>query len=318
MKQLVVLSGKGGTGKTSITGALAALATNAVLVDCDVDAADLHLIVRPEIRERHEFTASEKAEIIQDRCIGCGICFECCKFDAIMKDEPSSGMSLPVYTVDLLSCEGCAVCHHICIDDAVKMTPVVSGEWYRSETAFGPMVHGRLGVAEANSGKLVSLLRATARSIANDQNRDTIIVDGPPGIGCPAIASLTGADYVLLVTEPTLSAFHDLKRVTDLIRHFELSAGICINKCDINLSIVDKIEQFAGREGFEVLGRLPYDRIFTEAQVAAKTIIEFADGDISRQLKSLWSDLRRRLEIVEKRRPVGVHTNAKNPNRTGD
>ncbi len=317
MKQLVILSGKGGTGKTSITGAFAALAENAVLVDCDVDAADLHLIVLPEILERHDFSASEKAEIIQDRCIQCGICYECCEFDAIIKDESYPDAALPVYTVDPLSCEGCAVCSYICLDKAVTMKPAVSGEWYRSDTRFGPMVHGRLGIAEANSGKLVALLREAARRIADDQNRDMIIIDGPPGIGCPAIASLTGADYVLLVTEPTLPALHDLTRIAGLIRHFHFTAGICINKCDINASVADQIDNFSRDNGFEILGRLPYDIIVTKAQVAARTVIEYTDGDISRNMRSLWTNVRRRLDDIESRRPAGVRMKTNNPNSTG-
>jgi MinD superfamily P-loop ATPase len=317
MKQLVILSGKGGTGKTSITGAFAALADNVVLADCDVDAADLHLIVRPEILERHDFTASEKAEIIQDRCIQCGICYESCEFDAIIRDESSPGAALPVYTVDPLSCEGCAVCSYVCLDRAVVMKPVVSGEWYRSGTRFGPMVHGRLGIAETNSGKLVALLRAEARRIAYEQNREVIIIDGPPGIGCPAIAALTGADYVLLVTEPALPALHDLKRVAGLIRHFNLTAGVCINKCDINAAMAEQIDDFCKQEGFEILGRIPYDIAVTKAQVAAKTIIEFADGDISLRLQSLWTNVWRRLDDVKSRKPAGVHMNIKKPNSKG-
>jgi MinD superfamily P-loop ATPase len=317
MKQLVILSGKGGTGKTSITGAFAALADNAVLVDCDVDAADLHLIVGPEIMERHDFSASEKAEIIQDMCIRCGICYECCEFDAIIRDESSPDTPLAVYRVDPMSCEGCAVCSHVCLDNAVAMKPVVSGEWYRSETRFGPMVHGRLGIAETNSGKLVTLLRAEARRIADDQNRDLIIIDGPPGIGCPAIASLTGADYVLLVTEPTLSALHDLGRVAELIRHFNLSAGICINKCDINTSVADQVVGFAESQGFQILGRLPYDIVMTKAQVAGKTIIEYTDTEISRHLRSLWTNVRRCLDNIESPRPIGVRVNTNNPNSFG-
>jgi len=316
MKQLVILSGKGGTGKTSITGALAALAKDAVLVDCDVDAADLHLIVHPEIRERHEFSAGEKAEIIQDRCTQCGVCHECCKFDAILKDESSPDTVLPVYGVDPLSCEGCALCHYICMDNAIEMKPTVSGHWFRSDTPFGPMVHGRLGIAESNSGKLVALLRATARGIANDHKRDIVIVDGPPGIGCPAIASLTGADYVLLVTEPTLSAFHDLKRIAGLIRHFNVDAGICVNKCDINSSVARQIEDYAGREGFEVLARLPYDNAVTEAQLAAGTIMEFTDSDFTTKMKSLWSSILHRLDDVDARK-TSIRVNIGNQKRNG-
>jgi MinD superfamily P-loop ATPase len=317
MKQLVVLSGKGGTGKTSITGAFAALAGDAVLVDCDVDAADLHLIVGTEIIERHDFSAGEKAEINQGLCTQCGICHECCEFDAIIRDESSRANLLPNYRVDPLKCEGCAVCSYVCLDRAVVMNPVISGEWYRSETRFGPMIHGQLGIGEANSGKMVALLREAARRTADDQGRDTVIIDGPPGIGCPAIASLTGADYVLLVTEPTLSALHDLRRAADLIRHFDIPAGVCINKCDINASVTDRIVDFATSERFKILGRLPYDIVMTKAQVAATTIIEYTDGDISAQLRSLWTNVRRRLEDIESRRPTGVRVNTNYPNRFG-
>jgi MinD superfamily P-loop ATPase len=317
MKQLVILSGKGGTGKTSITGAFAALAKNAVLADCDVDAADLHLILEPEILERHDFSAGEEAEIIQDVCIRCGVCYESCEFGAIIRDESSPENALPVYTVDPLSCEGCALCSYICLDRAVTMKPVVSGEWYRSNTRFGPMVHGRLDVAEANSGKLVTLLCVEARRIAEDQMRDTVIVDGPPGIGCPVIASVTGADYVLLVTEPTLPAIHDLMRIAELIRHFKLRAGIAINKWDINASPADRIEDFAEREGFEILGRLPYDIVITRAQVAAMTVIEYTDSDISGHLRTLWANVRQRLDDIDVRKQTGAAVNPNNPNSFG-
>jgi MinD superfamily P-loop ATPase len=197
------------------------------------------------------------------------------------------------------------------------MKPSISGEWYRSETPFGPMFHGRLGIAEANSGKLVALLRSKARGLAQNQNWDIVIIDGPPGIGCPTIASLMGSDYVLLVTEPTLSAFHDLRRIADLIRHFNLTAGICINKFDINASVTDQIKEFAERSGFDMLGTLPYDDACTGAQIAGKTVIEYTDGPVSRHLHALWSNIRQQLHKIEMKKPAGINTKIENPKSDG-
>ncbi len=295
MRELVVLSGKGGTGKTSLVGSLAALAERKVLVDCDVDAANLHLIVEPEIRQRQQFISGKKAVINNARCTGCGLCLVHCRFDAIIQEETDSDEEQYRFRCDPLRCEGCGVCAYVCPEDTIEMRDNVSGEWYVSNTRYGPMVHGHLGIAEGNSGKLVSLLRERARSIAHEKNLDLIIVDGPPGIGCPVIASLTGADYVLIVTEPSLSALHDLKRLLQLVGHFKIPAGLCINKADINPSVAGQIKDYASQQAVRLLAEIAYDSTVTESQAAGKTMIEYIENDSTRQIRSLWTNLRTEL-----------------------
>ncbi len=288
MFELTVVSGKGGTGKTSLVGSLSALAKNKIVVDCDVDAADLHLIIDHEIQRSNDFIAGSKAEVNQELCTGCGICVDYCRFDAIKYDRD-------YFHVLPLACEGCGVCRHFCPEDAIDFRPVKSGEWFVSKSRYGPFVHARLGIAQSNSGRLVSLLRQEARQIAAEKNLDMIIVDGPPGIGCPVIASITGADFVLLVTEPSLSAFHDMRRLIELIDHFEIRSGICINKYDINPDLSRKIEQFANEHELDVMGRIPFDNDITRAQVEGMNLIEFSDGQAAGQIKMLWEELKRRV-----------------------
>jgi len=223
MKEVVVLSGKGGTGKTSLVGSFAAIAQSKVLADCDVDAADLHLLLNPEQKEENEFWSGQVAVIDGEKCTECGLCQELCYFHAISD-----------FKVDPVSCEGCGFCYHACPDKAITMTECLSGHWFVSQTRYGPLVHARLGIAEENSGKLVAVVRQNARSIAERENHEYIITDGPPGIGCPVISSLSGTDLALLVTEPTLSGIHDLERVLGVCRHFGVPALVCVNKYDIN------------------------------------------------------------------------------------
>jgi len=246
MKEIVVLSGKGGTGKTSIVGSFAALAKNKVLADCDVDAADLHLILNPAVRENHEFWSGQTAVIDGERCTQCGLCQELCHFKAI-KD----------CIVDPISCEGCGFCFHICPVEAITMKESLSGEWFISNTKYGPLVHARLGIAQENSGKLVALVRQQARQLAEKTGFDCIISDGPPGIGCPVISSLSGANLALLVTEPTLSGIHDLERVLGVCHHFGVPALVCINKYDINEDNTHQIEGYCLSQGIEVAARIP-------------------------------------------------------------
>ena len=256
MKEIVVLSGKGGTGKTSIVGSFAALAKNKVLADCDVDAADLHLILNPEVRENHEFRSGQTAVIDGERCTQCGLCQELCHFGAIKDCE-----------VDPISCEGCGFCFHICPAEAITMKENLSGEWFISNTKYGPLVHARLGIAQENSGKLVATVRQQARKMAEKLGVDYIISDGPPGIGCPVISSLSGANLALLVTEPTLSGIHDLERVLGVCHHFGVQAMVCINKYDINEDNTRQIERYCLNNGVEVAARIPFDNVVTEAIV---------------------------------------------------
>jgi len=275
MKEIVVISGKGGTGKTSITASLAALAQNAVVADCDVDAADLHLLLQPKIVSTADFSGGKKARVITDKCTSCGKCHEVCNFDAPKLDGPGNDIVEKTYAIDPVACEGCSVCVEFCPAKAIEFKEVTNGQWFISDTRFGPMVHARLGIAEENSGKLVTLVRKEAKRIAVEQNKEIIIVDGSPGIGCPVIASITGADLALIVTEPTMSALHDLNRIAELAGHFNIPTAICINKYDINPELADKIEKDAKAKKLNVVSRIPYDTQVTKAQLEAKTIIEY-------------------------------------------
>lgn len=288
MKELVVISGKGGTGKTSITAAFAALARNAVLADCDVDAADLHLVLEPNVRETSDFSGGKQAAIDAQKCIGCGRCEDLCRFDAIRHNGPSNTIAVKTYTVDPVSCEGCKVCVEFCPVDAIVFSDAINGQWFISDTRFGPMVHAKLGIAEENSGKLVTLIRQKAKELAAEQKRDLIIVDGSPGIGCPVIASITGADLVLIVTEPTLSGRHDLGRVADLTARFGIRTLLCINKADINPQMTARITEEAHKRGIKMVGEIPYDDAFTRAQIMKATVPEYTGGEITEQIKALW------------------------------
>lgn len=288
MQELVVISGKGGTGKTSITAAFAALAQNAVLADCDVDAADLHIVLEPNVRQMSEFCGGKQAVIDPEKCIGCGKCADMCRFDAIGLDGPGNSTIEKTYAVDPVSCEGCRVCVEFCPADAIEFNDAINGQWFVSDTRFGPMVHARLGIAEENSGKLVTLIRQKAKEIAKEQGHDLMIVDGSPGIGCPVIASITGADVVLIVTEPTLSGKHDLERVASLAANFGITTLVCINKADVNREIAREIADNARERGMRVVGEIPYDEAFTKAQIMKATVIEYTGGDIAERVKALW------------------------------
>jgi MinD superfamily P-loop ATPase len=328
MKELVVISGKGGTGKTSLVASFAVLADRPVIVDCDVDAADLHLILSPRIKERHEFRGGHEAVIRQDDCTGCGICLEHCRFGAVLTcavqtpgwrsgrvrlncsdcaycerscevrtnaiiDEMRGtlGETRPaVYAVDPFACEGCGVCVRFCPEKAIDFSERLSGEWMVSETRCGPMVHARLGVAAENSGKLVSVIRREARRIAEAGNHPLIIVDGPPGIGCPVIASVTGATLVLAVTEPTVSGEHDLERILSLTRHFDIPAAVCVNKWDINAGMTERIEDKARKAGAHIAGRIRYDRAVTLAQLRERAVVEI-EAPCVEDIRNVWNDL---------------------------
>jgi MinD superfamily P-loop ATPase len=285
VRELVVISGKGGTGKTSLTACFAVLAGRSVLADCDVDAADLHLLLAPRVLEQHEFRSGHEAVIRQEDCLGCGICTQVCRFDAIRPRADSDGRM--ILTVDPSYCEGCGVCVRMCPEQAFDFPERLSGEWMVSETRTGPMVHARLGIAAENSGRLVTVVRKEARRVAAESDVPLILVDGPPGIGCPVIASLTGASGVLVVTEPTVSGEHDLRRVLDLARHFGIPAAVCVNKWDINPAMTERIEAGAREAGARLAGRIRYDRDVTRAQQDGRTAIE-AGSRAAEDVRSVW------------------------------
>ena len=296
MKQLTVISGKGGTGKTVITASFASLAEKKVMADCDVDAADLHLLLHPTIKEAHEFKGGSKAILNEEVCTNCGKCTEVCRFDAISENEKDNSDKEIQTTIDPISCEGCGVCALICPVEAIQMQESLSGEWYISDTEYGPMVHAKLGIAEENSGKLVTVVRQNARLVAEKNNLNLVIVDGPPGIGCPVIASITGVDLVMAVTEPTLSAISDLERVLALVHHFKIEPVVLINKYDINLENTEKITKFCERENIEIVGKIPFDNVFTQAMVEGKTIIEYKDSDLVERIKNIWERISVKIE----------------------
>jgi MinD superfamily P-loop ATPase len=282
MKEIVVISGKGGTGKTSVVAAFASFADNKVLCDADVDAADLHLIMNPEIRERHDFQSGYTAIINWDKCTECGLCRDLCRWHAISAD----------FVVDAIECEGCGVCYYFCPEKAIDFPPNTCGEWYLSNTRFGPMAHARLGIAEENSGKLVSLIRQQGKVLAEQNNLNLLLTDGPPGIGCPVIASLGGAAAVLIVSEPTVSGWHDMERVAQLAAFFRVPAMVCVNKFDLNPQQGEAIEAFARDKNVRVIGRIPFDPAFTKAMVQGQTIAEFdSRSEGCKAVREIWEHL---------------------------
>lgn len=295
IKELVIISGKGGTGKTSISGSFAALAENKVLADCDVDAADLHLIMEHKILSDESFSTSRKAIVNRDLCIECGKCAELCRFEAITHD----------FNVVTLSCEGCGVCAAFCPVDAIRMTDHESGRWFVSESIHGPLVHACLGMAEGNSGKLVALLRKEARKIAEENGYNLIIADGSPGTGCPVIASVTGASYLLIVTEPTVSGLHDLKRAMELASHFRVKCGVCVNRSDINIEAALEIENFCNASGIDFLGNIPYDRDVTNAQLECRSVVEYSNGPASKAIAELWNKVSSKLFLEKEHKYEG-------------
>jgi MinD superfamily P-loop ATPase len=284
LKELVVVSGKGGTGKTSVAASLAILARESVIADCDVDAPDLHLVLSPRVLERHEFRSGHQAVIQQSACTQCGACLHC-RFDAIRVCQQASGE--PFYTINPSACEGCGICARLCPNKAIDFPERICGEWMVSDSRSGPMIHARLGIAAENSGKLVFTVRREARRVAEQKGLNWVIVDGPPGIGCPVIASITGASLVLVVTEPTVSGEHDLQRVLALTEHFAVSTMVCVNRWDINPKTTERIELKAREAGAQIAGRIRYDRGVTRAQVEARTVVE-TGVRASQDIHEIW------------------------------
>ncbi|MGC9224661.1 MAG: ATP-binding protein [Terracidiphilus sp.] len=295
VKELVVISGKGGTGKTSLVASFASLANHAVLADCDVDAADLHLLASPHVMRSKPFTGGKRATINTNFCSVCGHCEDLCRFDAIHLNGPGNMVFAATYQVDPMACEGCGVCAWFCPNQAIQLDPAINGTWFVSETRFGPMVHACLGAGAENSGKLVSLVRTTAKQIAEERHMELVLIDGSPGIGCPVIASITGVDLALIVTEPTPSGLHDMQRVAELTRHFGIPAAVCVNKWDLNPEMSKTIEAAAQERGLTAAGRVRYDPAVTEAQVHEKAIVEYRQDGSAADIRKVWRQLRQRL-----------------------
>ncbi|WP_458778473.1 ATP-binding protein [Desulforhopalus sp. 52FAK] len=293
MKELVIVSGKGGTGKTSVTAAFAALAENSVLCDADVDAADLHLLMAPVVRKTTAFMGGSLASIRENDCVECGRCLELCKFGAVSSD----------FKIDPLSCEGCGVCVDLCPEGAIDFPVQQCGEWYQSDTRFGPMVHARLGIAEENSGKLVSLVRQEARKLAELKECEMIVTDGPPGIGCPVIAAIGGATALVIVVEPTVSGLHDMQRVAELAVHFRVPGLVVVNKFDLNPDMTEEIERFATEHNMQLVGRVPFDPIFVKAMIQGKSVLEYApESEAAIALLDVW----RRIENSSSMNEMGI------------
>lgn len=295
MKEVVIISGKGGTGKTSLTASFAQLAENPILCDCDVDAADLHLLMQPEVQEKYEFYGGGIASIRLDDCVDCGMCTDLCRFDAI-HDR----------VISPIDCEGCGVCYDFCPAKAIDFPEQKCGDWYVSDTAAGTMVHAKLGIAQENSGRLVSVIRKHTQELAEKTNRELVITDGPPGIGCPVIAAITGADLLVMVVEPTVSGVHDLTRVAQLANHFNLPSLLVVNKFDLNEEMTREIEGKSSEFNMRLGGRIPFDVNFTTAMVDGKTVIETEpESNAAESIRLVWGNVLKALS-EEKKPTFGI------------
>lgn len=285
MKEVLVISGKGGTGKTSLVGAFAALAENKVMADCDVDAANLHLLLNPEVKEQGEFYGSQLPVIDKEKCIKCGKCEEHCRFDAIQN-----------YKVQNIFCEGCLLCYNLCPTNAIYLKDRLSGHWYISDTKYGPLVHAKLGIAEENSGKLVAEVRKKASSIAEQNNADVVITDGPPGIGCPVISALSGVSLAVIVTEPTVSGIHDMDRIVKVAKHFGTKLVVCINKYDLDIQKAKEIEEYCSNADINIIGKIGFDSIITDAMIKGKSVVEaYPDSEVSREIIRIWERVKTKI-----------------------
>jgi len=305
MKQLVILSGKGGTGKTSLAAAFAHLAhegstpVKVVLADADVDAANLGLVLRPERLETHDFTGGSLAIIDPLLCQGCGTCEQVCRFDAVLPSSPSGrGVGGEGYRVDPIACEGCAACVYQCPEEAIHMEPQMAGQWYRSESRYGPLFHADLKPAQENSGKLVTLVKQQARLAALDGEYPLLIVDGPPGIGCPVISALSGADLALVVAEPTAAGVHDMRRIIETAAHFRIPTLVCINKADLYPAGAAQIEVFCQEHKLELVGRIPFDEAVTQAMMNGEPVTAYdPESPASRQMVAVWKNVATALAV---------------------
>lgn len=303
MKQLVILSGKGGTGKTTVAAALAHLAsqeTLIVLADADVDAANLELVLDPTKLEEHDFMSGQVPVIDPEKCAACSICETVCRFEAVVAPSPTpqpqpAGEGMGAYTIDPLACEGCASCFYQCPEDAIQMEEQHAGRWFRSHSRFGPLFHAHLFAGQENSGKLVTLVKQQGRLLALDTEAKLLLVDGPPGIGCPVISASAGADVALHVVEPTVSGVHDLERILATTDHFGVPSLVVINKADLNPARSDEIAAFCVERGVELVGRIPYDTVVTKAMVQGRPVTAYANGPVTEALRNVWTRVKERL-----------------------
>lgn len=284
MPEILIISGKGGTGKTSLTAAFAHLADNTIICDLDVDAPDLHLLLHPNTQQTHEFFSGYQAVIQPDLCDGCDTCRQMCRYDAV---QPG----IPAPVIDPLKCEGCKVCVEFCPSDAIAFTSKHCGNWFCSDTRFGPMVHAQLFPGEENSGRLVAVLRQRAKEMAQAQAQPLILSDGPPGIGCPVISSVSGVNLAVIVTEPTPSGIHDLERIVSLCDHFKIPVAVIINKYDLSEKITQEIEAFCREHDGSIVAKLPHDPVFVHAMLEGKAVTEYANGHISREIRRAWDHI---------------------------
>jgi len=315
VRQIVILSGKGGTGKTTVAAALAHLAAqeaSIVMADADVDAANLELVLAPTKLEEHDFTGGKVAVIDPELCTVCDTCAEVCRFEAISphptpwppplsqrweRGGGGGGAAGGRVRVDPITCEGCGACAYACPVEAIEMREQADGRWFRSQARYGPLLHAHLFAGRGNSGKLVTLVKNRAREIAMEECADYLLVDGPPGIGCPVIAAISGADLTLLVTEPTVAGAHDLERILGVARHFRVQAVVCINKYDLNPAKAEEIASWCAEGGVPVVGRIPFDQTVTQAMVQGKPITEHSDGAVTEELRRVWARLKARFDL---------------------
>jgi len=296
MKEVVVLSGKGGTGKTSLTASFALLAgSSAVIADCDVDASDMHLLLEPVVEREETFYSGKEAVIDPELCVSCNRCLEVCHFDAVLTDGT-------LYEISPVDCEGCSYCARVCPADAITMKPSLAGDWFVSNIRSGAkMVHARLGIGAENSGKLVARVKNEAKDLASKNSKALVLVDGSPGIGCPVVSSLSGANYIVIVTEPTVSGLHDLKRLRELIVKFRLPSGCIINKADLNEGYRDKILEYLKNEKMDILGTIPYDEKITAAMVQGKSILEdeYSGTETAERIREIWNEIQFKIGLNE-------------------
>ena len=293
MKEVIILSGKGGTGKTSLIGSFAHLADNKILVDCDVDASDLHLLLSPRPVEKHDFVSGVKARVEIDKCSACGMCAEVCQFDSVSMGDTA--------TISELACEGCGVCAHFCPEQAISLDKNHCGSWYISDTAYGPLVHAELFAGEENSGKLVSHIKNQAKQLAQSNNADLILIDGSPGVGCPVIASLSNVDLAVVITEPTLSGKHDLERILDLTDHFKIPALVCINKWDIHPKMSTIIQAACKKRKVELLGEIPFDPEVVECQIQGLPVTSSDTSLAAYSIRAVWKKLQEKIKNLDNR-----------------